>query len=91
MARREYVPPTVCGPTPADPDELEREGNELVAEIQKAADAQQKPDSAVIGIVLSVNDARRRRDEAEEARLEQQVIERWTGSSVDEGAKNGKL
>ena len=38
MAPREHVPPTVYGPTPADPDELEREANELIAEIQKAVD-----------------------------------------------------
>lgn len=35
---KEHVPPTVYGPTPADPDELEREANELIAEIQKAVD-----------------------------------------------------
>jgi hypothetical protein len=34
MAPREYVPPMVYGPTPADPDELEREASRLVAEIQ---------------------------------------------------------
>ena len=38
MVPREHVPPTVYGPTPADPDELEREANELIAEIQKAVD-----------------------------------------------------
>lgn len=35
MVPREHVPPTVYGPTPADPDELEREANELVADIQR--------------------------------------------------------
>ncbi len=32
-----------------------------------------------VGRVVSLEDARRRRDEQEERRLEQRVIERWTG------------
>lgn len=43
-------------------------------------------DSAVVGIVLSMNEARRKRDEQEERRLEQKVIERWTGKD-DSDAK----
>lgn len=39
---------------------------------------------------ISLTDARRKRDEAKERRLEKLVMERWTGPSDDEGAKNGK-
>lgn len=34
---------------------------------------------ASVGRVISLGEARRRRDEQEERRLEQLVIERWTG------------
>lgn len=40
--------------------------------------------------VTDIADARRKRDEQEEQRLEQKVIERWTGPTGDEGAKDGK-
>jgi hypothetical protein len=40
--------------------------------------------------VTDISGARRKRDEAEESRLEQKVIERWAGPTDDEGAKNGK-
>lgn len=40
---------------------------------------------ASVGNVVSLDDARRRHDEREERRLEQLVIERWTGLTRDEG------
>lgn len=41
--------------------------------------ASQQDATTPIGRVISLEEARRRRDELEERRLEQLVIERWTG------------